>query len=97
MEKISSLFHFVLQSLMITLLTGAILTATGVIDFGLKDFWVAKELPTIEKKVVPTDVKVDPKPKTVVETKGEASVEESSVVTNSDPSKASSKTTKSGN
>ncbi|MCO4782024.1 MAG: hypothetical protein KC646_06825 [Candidatus Cloacimonetes bacterium] len=68
MEKLSSFTHFILQSAMVLLLLGGVLNSVGIIDFGLKDFWVAKEnsskdeVPPKKDKLTDKQVKSSDKP-----------------------------------
>jgi ABC-type Na+ efflux pump permease subunit len=93
MGKIVSLFLFSLQSIMTVLLLGGVLTATGLIDLGLKDIWLAKEKPTV--KVAPSPVKVVPNPITGVDKSHAATKRDSAIKI--DSTTAALVTTKSGN
>lgn len=59
MKKISTFYHFTIQTIMTLLLFGGVLLYVGVIDFDLKSLWVAKQAITTEVKVNP--IKIDTK------------------------------------
>ncbi|MCJ8346260.1 hypothetical protein MJH12_12015 [bacterium] len=57
MSKLSSLFHFLIQVSLTSLVLLGLVNASGFIDFGLKDFWVVSK---IETKKVSKDSQILP-------------------------------------